>query len=100
MRLIFVASAAANNSPSISFSVPHPTCDILHKLCGSGESALSTLERWHQLRFGINRAIRPHITVGSVIAYTEVSLFLPDESPDFVKLQIAASQILHLGIHQ
>ncbi|HEY2917720.1 MAG TPA: hypothetical protein VGK77_01870, partial [Candidatus Binatia bacterium] len=58
----------------------------------------SDLESRDGLGLPVNRAECPHIAHSWIIVILHVSLFLADESPDFIKLQIVAGKIPHFLI--
>src|SRR6185437_272298 len=73
--------------------------EIVNKLSGVGSGALTDDVRRHQLGFCINGDEYPSISeFGRVVA--AMPLFLANESPDFIALDIVALESAHTLIHE
>ena len=78
----------------------HPVAKRSEELVGSSTVPLPNSVGGDQLGFCINSYEHPSITDFGRIFRFYVALFLCNECPDFVALNVFASQIPHLGIHQ
>jgi hypothetical protein len=81
-------------------TISHPTRNILHERCRRRSVTLPYLKRRHQFGFSVDGTVRPNVAHLRIVAYSEMPLFLADESPKLIELQVMAIQILHLGIEQ
>ena len=71
-------------------AVTHARFDIKNESIRCFRCALSAFERRDYFCFGINRAERPNVSPRQIIVGAKVPLFLADESPYLIELQIAA----------
>lgn len=68
------------------------------RVCGS-PIACAHRERRDELRICVYRAERSNIPKRRVIPGLDVALFLSDEPPNFVELQVTAREITHFLVH-
>jgi hypothetical protein len=81
-------------------TIRHAVRQIADKRACSGSAALADRERGNQLRIGIKRYENPRITDFGGIVFAHAALFLANEGPNFIGLNMLASQIAHPLVHE
>jgi len=81
-------------------AIRHAVRQIANKRIRSGCAALADCERGDQLRIGIKRYENPRITDFGGIVFAHAALFLANEGPNFIGLNMLASQIAHPLVHE
>ena len=81
----------------------HPPLDAVVQVCEElrriPHKALTHVKRRNQFGLGVDGAKHPLITELGRIAFSDTALFLPDEGPDFIDLEIPSVQSADLGVH-
>jgi hypothetical protein len=81
-------------------AIRHTVRQIANKGIRSSSAALAHCERGNQLRLGIDGYENPRIPKFGGIVFADVTLFLANEGPDFIALDVLAVQIAHPLVHQ
>ena len=79
-------------------AVPHTRRYIRNKGVSGWQIALTTFEGWNDFSLGVYRAERPNVAKLKAIIGLAMALFLADESPNLIELEMLASQIAHFGV--
>jgi hypothetical protein len=81
-------------------AIPHPRRNVRNKGVSGWQIALPALERRNDFGIGVYRAKCPYIAKLKAIVWRTMTLFLADESPQFIELQLLARQVAHLPVQQ